>query len=63
MVKITDLFVIFLITPLLPGAEFISLVNKLELSKMGSKPIKQILEELEENLEKIFGDDTTKTKL
>lgn len=25
---------------------------------MGSKPIKQILEELEENLEKTFGDDT-----
>ncbi len=31
---------------------------------MGSKPIKQILEELEENLEKIFGDDTaSKAKL
>lgn len=30
---------------------------------MGSKPIKQILEELEENLEKIFGDDAEKKKL
>ena len=30
---------------------------------MGSKPIKQILEELEENLEKIFGDDTHKSKV
>lgn len=61
--KVTDLFVIFLITPLLPGAEFISFGKPMEPFRMGSKPIKQILEELEENLEKIFGDDAEKKKL
>ena len=40
------------------GPAVSQLVRKLEPFKMGSKPIKDILEELNENSEKIFGDDT-----
>jgi hypothetical protein len=55
-VKITDLFVILLITSLPPGAEFISPVK--ELCKMGSRPIKDLIEEQTQEYEKAFGDDT-----
>ena len=41
-----------------PGVETISWFKATAVWKMAAKPAKKIAEELEENLEKIFGDDT-----
>lgn len=57
LVKIADLFVIFLLASLPPGSELISLEIVMEVCKMASKPLKDLFDEQSELYDSLFGDD------